>query len=309
MDVSIIIVSYNVSRFLAECLASIDKETSCTHEVIVVDNNSSDDSVAIAKAHRPPVKLIQNASNVGFARANNMGFKEASGRYIFMLNPDTVVLDHAVDTLVRFMEKNPGVGACGPKNVNPDLSLQRNCHHFPTLSMILVEYLRMKRRYAKHKFFGREHMTYWNYDEIKEVDWISGASLMLRRQGLEQAGGLDEDYFMYSEESDLCFQLKKLGWKTVFVPSASILHYGGQSSLSQKKQSVHKSTITRYLHQSRYIFFKKNYGKARELMLRMVDILYFSFSYMKNMIQVTKKDRQERMAYARVVLRLALGRP
>jgi GT2 family glycosyltransferase len=308
MDVSIVIVSYNVAGYLRGCLDSIRKETSCAHEIIVVDNNSTDDSVAIAGSFMPGLKLVQKHENVGFARANNQGFGMAQGRYIFMLNPDVVVMDRAIDKLVDFMDKNPEIGACGPKNVSPDMSLQLNCHHFPTLSMILVEYLRLKRKFQKRRFFGREHMTYWSYDEVKDVDWITGASLMIRKEALDEVGWLDEDYFMYSEESDLCYRLKKKRWRVAFYPEASILHYGGQSSLSQQQQTVHSKTITKYLHQSRYLFFRKNYGKGREWLLRALDILYFSLSYVKNKVQFRKSDRQEKMDYARIVLRLALNR-
>lgn len=308
MDVTIVIVSYNVPDFLGKCLASIKKETSCAYEIIVVDNNSLDDSAEIAKAHHPEVRLIQNKANEGFAKANNKAFKEAKGRYLFMLNPDTVVLDGAIDKVIQFMDKHHEVGACGPENLNPDLSLQRNCHHFPSLSMILVEYLRLKNRFYRFKFFGREHMTYWSYDEIKKVDWISGASLMIRREALDAVGCLDEQYFMYSEECDLCYRLKQNKWKTVFYPNASIIHYGGQSSLTQNYQTVHSKTITKYLHQSRYCFFKKNYGKGREFLLRFLDVVYFSFSFLKNKIQISKKDRQMRIDYAKIVLRLALNK-
>jgi GT2 family glycosyltransferase len=223
-----------------------------------------------------------------------------------MLNPDVVVLDKAVDKLVEFMDENPDVGVCGPKNLNPDKTLQRNCHHFPTLSMILVEYLRLKNRFQDRKFFGREHMTYWSYDEIKQVDWITGASLLIRKKALDNTGLLDEDYFMYSEESDLCYRMKQYQWITVFFPDAAIIHFGGQSSVSQKKDPVHSKTITKHLHQSRYLFFKKNYGWIHVSLLRILDIVYFGLSYFKNWLQRTKKDRQGKMEYAKIVLRLAL---
>lgn len=308
MDVSIVIISYNVAEFLRECLVSIQKETTCAYEIFVVDNNSQDDSVDIAKSFTPYVSIIQNRENQGFARANNQGFTQSKGRYIFMLNPDVVVLDRAIDKLVRFMDENSGIGVCGSKNLDPGHTLQLNCHHFPTLSMILVEYLRMKGKFRKSKYFGREHMTYWNYDEIKDVDWITGASLMIRKKALDETGWLDENYFMYSEESDLCYRMKQKKWRTVFYPEAAVIHFGGQSSLMQEKQAVHSKTITKYLHQSRYLFFRKNYGRTKELLLRILDIVYFSLSYLKNKIQVKKKDRQEKIDYAKIVLRLTLNK-
>jgi len=307
MDVSVLIVSYNVAGYLEQCLASIEEETRCLHEVIIVDNHSSDASADIAARGRPRVHLIRNSENVGFARANNQGFRVAKGRYILMLNPDTVILDGAIDKLLAFMDSDPRIGSCSPKNIGPDHSLQLNCHHFPTVSMTLVEYSGLKRKFPNHRFFGREQMTYWGYDTLREVDWMDGASLMLRRRALEEVGFLDEGYFMYSEECDLCFRLKQKGWKNVFFPHASIIHYGGQSSLAQDREKVHTRTIITYFHQSRHRFFRKHYGRAREICLRGVECLFFSFSYLRNALQRSKKDRQERMEYARIALRLALG--
>ena len=196
MDVTIVIVSYNVAKLLEECLASIEKETSCDHEIIVVDNHSSDGSAEVAKALHPEIALIKNPRNVGFARANNQAFRMAKGRFVLMLNPDTRVLGGAIDRLVRFMDAHPEAGACGPKNLNSDLSLQYNCHHFPSLTSVLVEFLQLRRFFPKNKFFGRAQMTYWTYDEIKTVDSITGCSLMIRREALERLGYLDERYFM-----------------------------------------------------------------------------------------------------------------
>ena len=308
MKVSIVIVSYNVSTFLNECLYSIKKETNCTYEIIVVDNNSEDESVEIVKRNHPGVHIIESQENLGFAKANNVGFRKAKGDYVFMLNPDTVILDSAIDRLVHFMDENPEIGACGPKNLNPDLTLQYNCHHFPTLSMSLIECLQLKRFFPKNKFFGREHMTYWNYNEVKEVDWITGCSLLFRKKLLDQIGDLDENYFMYSEECDFCYRLKQQIWKTVFNPRASLVHYGGQSSMVQNIQDVYSRTIFRYMFDSKYYFFRKHYGKTREFFLRLLYAVYFSFSLFKNLIMITKKNRRERIDSAKVVIFSALNK-
>lgn len=306
MDVSIVIVSFNVSNLLNDCLLSIKKETNCQYEIIVVDNNSKDDSVEIVRAHHSDVKLIQNQRNVGFAKANNAAFRETRGRYIFMLNPDTIVLDGAIDKLVRFMNEHPEVGVCGPKNVNPDLSLQHNCHHFTSLSMIIIKYLKLERFFPHNRCFGRWYMTYWKYNEIKEVDWITGCSLMIRKEVLDKVGYLDENYFMYSEEGDFCYRLKKHKLKTVFYPYASIVHYDGQSSLEQNDSNAPLCSTTKYLFRSRYYFFEKNYGRAMEFLLRVVDITYFSLLQLKNKIMFAKKNRQERIILAKVALHEAL---
>lgn len=307
MDVTIVIVSYNVSELLEECLASIEKETFCDHEIIVVDNHSSDGSAEIAKAIHPEIALINNPTNVGFARANNQAFRRARGRYVFMLNPDTRILGSAIDKLVRFMDAHPEAGASGPKNLNSDLSLQYNCHHFPSVSTVLMEFLQLRRFFPKSRLFGRAQMTYWTYDEIRPVDYITGCSLMIRREVLERLGYLDERFFMYSEETDFCFRLKRNNLKTLFYPGASIVHYGGQSSLAQNFHRVHSRTITRHEFESRYYFFRKNYGRGREFILRILDILYFSLSLLKNGFLFFKKGRQERIAEAHIALGLAIG--
>jgi len=308
VDVSIVIVSFNVANFLKDCLVSIKKETNCKYEIIVVDNNSKDDSVEIVKKNHPEVKLIKNNRNEGFAKANNKAFRVAKGRYIFMLNPDTIILDKAIDKLVHFMDDHAEAGACGPKNLHPDLSLQPNCHHFPTLLTSVIECLQLKRFFPRNKLFGREHMTYWNYDEIKEVDWITGCSLMIRKKLLNKVGYLDERYFMYSEECDFSFRLRKEKWKTAFYPYASLIHYGGQSSMAQIYQKVHSKTISKYLFESRYHFFRKNYGRGQEFLLRALYIVYFYFSLLKNKIMFTKKNRQERIASVKILLHSALNR-
>lgn len=302
MDVTIVIVSYNVSSFLERCLSSIERGTSCEHEIIVVDNNSQDDSVRIVRTHHPAIKLLVNQSNKGFAKANNQAFRLAQGRYVLMLNPDTVVLNSAVDKLVRFMDERPNAGACGPKNLGPDLSLQYNCHHFPSLSIVFWEYLQLRRFFPKSRLFGREHMTYWDYDDVREVDWITGCSLVIRKAALEEVGYLDESYFMYSEECDLCLQLKRRGLKTVFCPGASIIHYAGLSALGQDREKVANRSITSYLFRARYHFFRKNRGIVYLGLVKGLDLVYHSIVLLKNIFRSGGEVRRSKMDEARAVL-------
>ncbi|MDN3513897.1 MAG: glycosyltransferase family 2 protein [Candidatus Brocadia sp.] len=308
MDVSIVIVSYNVSDLLNGCIVSIKRETKCSYEIIVVDNNSNDNSVEMLKTCHPDVRLIQNEMNVGFAKANNQAFKKAKGRYFLMLNPDTIVLDSAIDKLIKFMDEHLEAGACGPKNLNPDMTLQHNCHHFPTLYTRLVYHLQLTRFFPRNKLFGREHMTYWDYNEIKAVDSITGCSLMIRKTALDVVGLLDENYFMYTEETDLCFRLKKAKWKTVFYPDAAIIHYGGQSALNQKKEKVFAKSIITYLFTTRYYFFKKHYGYTSYIILKLIDFLYYSFIFIKNIFRSNKIIRKAKMEASATVLTLIFSR-
>ena len=308
MDVTVVIISYNVEELLNKCITSIKRETNCSYEIIVVDNNSKDNSIIMVETHHPDVILIKNKDNVGFARANNQAFKKAKGRYFLMLNPDTIVLDIAIDKLVKFMDGHLDTGACGPKNLNPDMTLQHNCHHFPTLYTRLVFHLQLTRFFPRNKLFGREHMTYWDYNEIKEVDWITGCSLLIRKKTLDQVGLLDENFFMYTEETDLCFRLKKAKWKTVFYPDAAIIHYGGQSALSQNKEKVFAKSIITYLFTTRYYFFKKHYGYTNYIILKLIDFLYYSLIFIKNIFRSNKIIRKAKLEESTTVLSLIFSR-
>jgi GT2 family glycosyltransferase len=306
VEVSIVIVSYNVANYLKECIRSIKRETICNYEIIVIDNNSEGHTVELLRTQHPDVTLIRNDLNLGFAKANNQGFKIANGRYVFMLNPDTLILNGAVDKLIQFLDEHPEIGACGPKNLNPDLTLQHNCHHFPSLTLEIFKFLQLKRFFPKNRLFGREHMSYWDYGNIRAVDWITGCSLMIRKDVLDRIGGLDENYFLYSEECDFCYQMKQQGKKIFYFPQAEIIHYGGESSVTQNYERLHSRTITKHLYVSRYYFYRKNYGKIQEFVLRFLDILYFILSLLKNKIQIFKKDRKDRITCAKIVLNLAL---
>ena len=307
MDISIVIVSYNVAEYLDRCLESIRKEMRRQHEIIVVDNGSSDDSLLVVKAKHPRSIIIQNGQNRGFAAANNQGFQKASGKYVFLLNPDTLVLEGSVDKLADFMDWHPEIGISGPRNLNPDGSLQMNCHHFPTLTGVLWDYLQFRRYFPRSRIFGREHMTYWDYDDTREVDWITGSSLMIRKEILNELGGLDEGFFMYSEECDLCYRARKAGWMTAFIPEAAIIHFGGQSALAEKEFNLQDRMILEHFFQSRYYFFRKHYGRLREVGLKIITVIYYGISFIKNRILLRKKGRVERMKAARTIIRQSLA--
>ena len=309
MEVSIVIVNYNTGKLLRNCIESVIRQTFKKYEIIVVDNNSSDDSLQSAmnlKDISKTVKMIRNEKNVGFACANNQAFKVAEGKYVFLLNPDTVILQSAIDKLVDFMDENPEVGVCGPKNLDEDRRLQYNCHHFPSIYTRLLEHLQLKRLYPRYRLIGRDDMTYWNYNEVKEVDFLTGCSLLIHKEALEKAGWLDEAFFLYAEEMDLCYRLKKDKWKVVFCPEASIIHFGGQSSIYQNTEKVFSKSILRYILTSKYYFFKKHHGTLYTIIYRAIDILFFSVMYVKNLLRIEKDIRKDRLEYAREAIIHAL---
>jgi len=228
-----------------------------TFEIIVVDNGSSDGSVEAIRQTFSSVKVIENSGNRGFVRANNQGIRASHGRYVLSLNNDTVVRNGAFDSLVHFMDEYSDAGACGPKVLNRDGSLQHQCKRgFPSISGALSYFLGLHRIFPKSKVFGHYLMTYLNPDEINHVDSVSGACLMVRREVIEQVGLLDEKFVMYGDDLDLCYRIKKAGWKVYYVPQACIIHYGGQSS----RILPYKSIL--WFYRAALIFYRKHYAKA-----------------------------------------------
>jgi len=268
LDLSILIVNYNVKHYLRQCLKSIYTNTKkLSFEITVVDNNSADGSVDVLKREFPEVKLIENCQNLGFAKATNQGLKENNGRYILLLNPDTVVLPKALEKMVEFMEENPRAGALGCKLLNPDGSLQRSCRSFPTLTTAFFENTGLEKLFPKNKFIGRHRMGYWGHNDIREVDQPTGAALMVRREIISQVGLMDEQFYMYYDDVDWCYRIKRRGWKIYFIPLARIIHYGSQSA----RPNMPKMRIQGY--KSRHRFFRKNYGILSEQIVKQLDLL------------------------------------
>ena len=252
MDLSIILISWNVADLLVNCLRSIFAHPpDGVFEVWVVDNASHDNSVQIIQEQFPQVKLILNEKNVGFAAANNQALQASNGRFALLLNPDTVVSEETLQKLVGFLDENPQVGAAGSLYQNPDGSLQPSCYPFPTVAREFWRLLHMDKLYA----FGVYNMQRWSKETPREVDALQGASLLLRRAALEETGLLDTSYFMYTEEIDLCYRLHLKGWTLYWVPQSRIVHLGGQST----RQDALKMFL--HLYGSKVQFFRKHYGE------------------------------------------------
>lgn len=253
MDLSIIIVNWNTQDLLKQCLKSVEADLAASKlntEILVVDNASTDNSTQMIKEQFPGVILIENQENVGFAAANNQAIEQSSGRYILLLNSDTEVKPRALQLLCNHLDVNPQVGAAGSQLLNPDDTLQTSCYPFPTLSRELWRLLHLDVLWS----YGVYHMANWDVDTPREVEVIQGASLLLRRAALDQVGLLDDRYFMYTEEVDLCYRLRQGGWQLFWVPKSKVVHYGGQST----KQVPTKMFLC--LYQSKLIFLRKHYG-------------------------------------------------
>jgi len=305
MDVSIVIVSFSTSRLLDECIVSIKEETHCAYEIIVVDNASTDDSCRMIKEKHPEAMLIENSENVGFARANNQGFALARGNYFFMLNSDTVILDGAIDKLMDFMEKNKKVGICGPRNCSRDMTIQYNCNHFPSIWIDFTLHTRLCAVLPKIKWFNLSQMKYWDYDGIREVDLITGCALMIRNQIYKALGGLDDHFFMYYEETDLCYRMRKLGYSVVYYPDATIIHYGGGSSRNNSPGTVFSKTNMDHFLKSKYYFNNKNYSSVHEIIARVLDLSYGLILLLKNLWRKDLVIRTSRLKMARLYIERA----
>ncbi|HEX8834424.1 MAG TPA: glycosyltransferase family 2 protein [Abditibacteriaceae bacterium] len=260
---SVVILNWNACDFLVEALRSIVSQN-WRHdiEVIVVDNNSTlDTSVETVRHDFPQARLIAHDKNIGFSAGNNLGYKAARGRHILFLNPDTVVHDGAFDTLIDWMDAHPEAGACGPKLLNSDGSLQASCRAFPSVGAGFFRNTFLGRMFPNNPWTRSYLMLGFNHDREAEVDWLSGSALFVRREALEQIGAWDEEYFMYCEDVDLCYRLKAAGWKRVYVPQAVITHrIGGSSDWAQ-------GAMIRQHHGSMLLFYRKHYARGSGLLL------------------------------------------
>lgn len=302
MDVSIVIVNYNTEKLLDECIQSIKRETNITFEIIVVDNASTDTSPNMVRTKHPDVQLIENSENVGFARANNQGFALARGRYFFMLNPDTIILDGAIDRLFQFMERYPDVSICGPRNIDGQGALIYNCDHFPSLWNTFCEYSNLCNRYPSISIFRRARMRDWDYSKPREVDKIMGATLFFRAGLYQELGGLDPNYFMYFEETDFCYRARQAGKKVIFLPHITILHYGGKSAENQSQEQVLHRTISAHFFRSQYYFYKKHYGLLRMMAIRGLDFSYGLSLLVRNAVRKDKIKRTLGLRKGRTLL-------
>ncbi|NLG52340.1 MAG: glycosyltransferase family 2 protein [Chloroflexi bacterium] len=254
MDLSIIIVNWNTRELLAECLRSVYADAGdLALEVIVVDNASRDGSVEMVREQFPQVRLIANSENVGFARANNQGMRESAGRYVVLLNSDTEVKPGAWAALVRMMDAHPEAGAAGPYLLNADGSLQPSCHPVLTPGRELWRLLFLERILSRATY----PMERWDTTQPHRVEVIKGACLLLRRAALDQVGLLDERYFMYTEEMDLCHRIGQAGWLLYWVPQARVVHYGGAST-RQMAEAMYLE-----LYRSKIQFQRKFWGDGR----------------------------------------------
>lgn len=228
---SVIVVTMNSAPFIEACLRSVERQSlPATREVIVVDNASADGTAEIVTSSFPGVRLIRLTENKGFSAGNNAGIRASTGSSVLLLNPDTVVGENAFGALLSRLDEDATAAASGPKIYNGDGTLQRTGVSYPSLWNTICETLLLDKIFPRSRIFGRHRRLYEDPGVRIDVDYLQGSCLMVKRPALEAAGLLDEGYFMYFEEMDLCRRLRSLGWKTVYEPAGSIIHFGGSGA-------------------------------------------------------------------------------
>ena len=272
MKLSIIIVSYNTKNFIKKCLNSIYEtidKNKISFEVIVIDNDSEDDSAEMVAKEFSQILLIDNRENIGFSKANNQGIKKAKGDYLFFLNPDTELKENSLATLIEFLEDHGEAGAVTSRVELPNGVLDDASHRgFPTPWNSLCYFLGLSNLFPKIPLFSGYTMGFKDLRTIHEIDACAGAVMLVRWKAGEEVGWWDEDFFWYGEDLDFCYRLKKKGWKIYFVPTVLVVHYkgvsGGIKNISKDISSATRETKIRST-QARFnamrIFYNKHYKK------------------------------------------------
>jgi GT2 family glycosyltransferase len=258
IDLSICIVSFMTRELLRDCLNSINNQPSIySTEIIIVDNGSSDGTLEMLKTDFPQIQLIQNSKNLGFTYPMNQALRAAQGRYLVQLNPDTLMIEDALRELFIFMQAHPEVGICGPKVLNRDGTLQKQCRRGePRPLAVIGHFLRLGKIFPKNKSLNEYLLNYLDEDEANPVAGVAGSCMMIRREVIDQIGYLDEQYFAYQEDADYCRRARDAGWQVYYLPTAKIIHFGGQGG--SRVQPV-RSIIE--WHRSYWIYYRKHLAR------------------------------------------------
>jgi hypothetical protein len=317
--VSIIIVSYNSVDYLIKCLDSIYSSVNREkYEIIVIDNASRDKTYDIVSPMYPEAIFIKNENNNGFSYANNQGISIARGKYFLLLNPDTLVHDNAIDIMVNFLKSTPIAGACGCKVLNDDGTLQPSYFGFPTLIKEIGHLLRIDRMRWLYNVLKSSNMikkmartnlsASAPASSVVEVDYLLGACLMIKASVIEEVGPLDDNIFMYIEDTEICFRMKSNGYGIYYIPHGEITHFGGKSSATEDHRMLKEYTL------SRLYFYKKCYGKIKtyalksiiltDMLIKMTTIWFFRYQSEMQQLQTRYKksvDNNENQSYVSTI--------
>ena len=310
-DVSVVIVSWKVRDLLDRCLTTLSESTKETAlEVLVVDNQSGDGTLEMVREKHPQVSAIDAGGNLGFSSGNNLGFARVRGRFVLLLNPDTEVGPGAVDRLRAALEADPALGIVGPKVLLPDGEVQLACaRHFPNVWSQTLQILGLTHRFPRNYFAGHFRMGYWDHLDERDVDAVSGCCLLIRAELLKDLEGLDESFFMYGEDLDLCWRARRAGFRVRYVPDAEILHHSKQSS----RQAEIRMLV--HTHESMYRFFRKNRGPVVAFLYRAalgtVSAGWVLLEGLRSLLvggEKARRLRAEAIPYYRTIVAWATGR-
>ena len=299
-ELSVVVVSFNTREVLRECLDKLEAELEgIAAEVIVVDNASRDGSADMVEALFPRADVVRSTVNLGFAAANNVGFRRARGRYVVLLNSDAFVGKNALRIGLRRMDANPRIGMAGAKLLSRDGSLQPSARLFPTLLNEFLVLSGLATRYPSSRFFGRFDRTWADPDRAALVDWVPGAFAMIRRNVLEAVGHFDERFFLYYEEVDLCRRIREAGHEVAYWPDIQVVHLGGESSrtLHSALMSRSGSQLVLWRMRSALLYYRKHHGWAGTLAVAALESAWHVLRAAKNRWgAAARKKRDESLA-------------
>lgn len=258
-EIAVAIVNYNTREDLRACLQSAVAAGPGT--IVVVDNASSDGSAALVRAEFPQVTLLANDRNGGYGRAANEAVAACTAPYVLLLNSDTLIAPDSLAALARYLDCHPRAAIAGPRLANPDGTLQASCFPFPTPLQVVLQLGNLTAIVRHLPILGKRYLRTWPHDGSRAVPWVLGAALAIRRAPFEAVGGFDESFFMYYEETDLCYRLRQAGWETHFTPATTVVHKGEQSTKQDRARMAERffaSTVT---------FTRQHYSPARLIAL------------------------------------------
>ncbi len=290
IDISVIIVNWNTKKLTVECIESIySYQEKLNLEIIVVDNDSSDDSVAVLRRKFPKIKLVENEQNLGFAKANNIGIKMSRGKYLALINSDIKIINPALPLLFKFMESEENIGISGPAVFNQDMTYQCSCRKMPTIWNNLIEATGIHNYLKRTTLFSGEFYTFDKLKLSKDVEILSGCFWFIRRSALEKVGMLDENFFFYGEDKDFCVRFRMGGYRVTYLPTAKVIHYGGASS------SLSPAKFNKHLLQAQTQFNRKYFSSYKFLSLFLIYLLthsirFFLFSILYTFLNKNKKE-------------------
>ena len=303
MILTIIIVNYNSKKVLYDCLNSIkDSGFNGKYEILVVDNNSSENIKDLENAF-PWVNYYYNSSNLGFGAANNIGIKKSTGKFVLLLNPDTVINKDSLAPMIEYLNNHDDVGIVGCKIFDKTGEIERSTHSFPSLAKEFVhanEFIKKMLSYEsfsglmlKKIFNSKSFESYWDHDSIKEVDHVTGACMMVKKEVIEKVGLLDEAFFLYNEEVEWSYRIKKAGYKTIFLPDSNIIHLFGFSTKQRvQKQAINKLLVERY--RGMFYYFQKHYGFIKLFALKSIVLQGFGLRLLFTYIKFLKSSNESK---------------